>query len=108
MTKNQVLVVFCTCPPTFDVKKLAVELIEQKFAACVNVVPKITSIYPWKGQICEENEVLLVIKTTEKAYPKLQSRILARHPYEVPEILALPTTTGFAPYLQWVKTNIGF
>lgn len=105
--KNSVQIVFCTCPPTLNAQKLARELVEQKLAACVNIIPKITSVYTWKDQIFEENEILLMIKTTQKAYPKLETWIRQQHPYEIPEIIALPIIAGFEPYLQWILTHIG-
>lgn len=105
--KNSIRIVFCTCPPTLDVHKLAHELVEQQLAACVNIIPKITSVYTWKDQIFQEDEILLMIKTTEKAYPRLEVWIRQHHPYEIPEIIALPIIAGFDPYLKWILTHIG-
>lgn len=107
MLKNPVRIVFCTCPPTLDVQQLARTLVEQKLAACVNILHNISSVYTWKDTLCEENEILLIIKTTEKAYPTLESWIREHHPYEVPEILALPVVAGFEPYVRWIGDNVG-
>ena len=71
-------------------------------AACVNVLPEIRSIYRWQGETCEEAEVLMIAKTTAQAYPQLERWLQAQHPYEVPEVLALPAAAGSPGYLQWV------
>ncbi len=81
---------------------IARTLVEEKLVACVNMVPRIRSIYRWKGEICDEEEQLLIMKTRSELYPALQSRIRQIHSYEVPEIIAFPVTDGLSDYLNWV------
>jgi periplasmic divalent cation tolerance protein len=76
--------------------------VQERLAACVNVVPGLTSIYQWKGKICRDAEILLVIKTRRARLPALIRRVRAMHPYSVPEVIALPLAGGSAPYLSWV------
>ena len=97
------LVVLCTTPSMELAKILATTLVKEKLAACVNIIPKMISIYQWDDEICEDQELLLIIKTTEKKYPRLQSRILATHHYEVPEIIALPIGKGSPAYMEWIE-----
>jgi len=81
---------------------IARTLVEEKLVACVNMVPRIRSIYRWKGEICDEEEQLLIMKTRSELYPALQSRIRQIHSYEVPEIITFPVTDGLSEYLNWV------
>lgn len=83
-------------------EKIATTIVKEKLAACVNIVPKIKSVYSWKNKICREEEFLLLIKTRSSLYPKLEKRILEIHPYETPEIIQLPIQKGFAGYLNWI------
>jgi periplasmic divalent cation tolerance protein len=80
-------------------------LIERKLAACVNILPGLRSIYMWKGVRESAEEQLLIIKTTTAAYPILEQAILELHPYELPEIIAVPLVAGLPGYLAWVKQN---
>ncbi len=83
-------------------ERIARALVEERLAACVNLVPAVRSIYRWKGEVCDEGELLLWIKTREARFPELQERVRSLHPYEIPEIIALPLSQGFPPYLSWV------
>jgi periplasmic divalent cation tolerance protein len=103
---SEVLTVLCTCPDTDTAKSLAAGLVEQGLAACVNVLPEIRSIYRWRDEIHDEGEVLLLAKTSRQAYASLESWLLEHHPYEVPEVLALPVQAGAADYLDWVLSEI--
>ncbi|MBI4356472.1 MAG: divalent-cation tolerance protein CutA [Gammaproteobacteria bacterium] len=96
-------VVLCTVPSKFDVKNLASHLVGQHLAACVNIIPKIHSIYTWKGKIENDDEQLLIIKTTKACFSSLVREIRAQHPYKVPEIIALPISEGWPDYLQWLR-----
>lgn len=96
-----------TCPDAEVGKRLARELLQEKLVACVNVLPGVTSLYWWEGQIQEDSEVLLVLKTTEERLATLKERLPQLHPYSVPELLALPVQDGLAPYLQWVAESVG-
>ena len=103
-SSDDVAVVYCTAPSPEVARSLARHLVEEprKLAACVNVLPGVTSIYKWKGKIEEDSEVLLIIKTRKKLLPALTEEIKAKHPYEVPEVLALPAIGGSESYLRWL------
>ncbi|MBB5351224.1 uncharacterized protein involved in tolerance to divalent cations [Haloferula luteola] len=99
---TEVLVVLCTFPHGESARQIGAALVEKQVAACVNLLPVVMSIYQWEGKTCEEAEVLAVIKTTRAAYPELQAALLAVHPYETPEVVALPVVDGSPGYLEWV------
>lgn len=100
---SDAIVVLCTCPDNTSARQLAQTLLSEKLAACVNLIPQVTSLYYWQGKMEESQEVQLVIKTRRTMFGVLQERLLAIHPYEVPEILALPILCGNPAYLQWVQ-----
>ncbi|TBH20598.1 divalent-cation tolerance protein CutA [Thermus thermamylovorans] len=100
-------VVLITAPNEEVARTLARALVEERLAACVNLVPGLTSIYRWQGEVVEDQEVLLIVKTTTFAFPRLRERVLALHPYGVPEILALPVAEGHQAYLDWLRENVG-
>jgi periplasmic divalent cation tolerance protein len=91
------LVVLVTAPSAEKAAELARTLVEERLAACGNVVPGLRSIYRWEGQVQDEPEALLVLKTTRSRFEALRERVLALHPYEVPEVIALPVEVGSAP-----------
>lgn len=102
------LVVLCTVPDGETGASMAQMLVENSYAACVNVVPGMTSFFAWEGKINRENECLLVIKTTASSYINLEKAIEESHPYDVPEIIALPVTVGSEKYLSWIrKSTVG-
>ena len=80
-------------------------LVEERLAACVNLVPTVRSIYRWQGAVSDDTECLALIKTTAERYSALAQRVLALHPYEVPELIALPVATGHAAYLAWLAAS---
>jgi len=88
-------------------ERIAATVVGERLAACVNIVPGLTSIYRWEGQVQRDAELLLLIKTRQAIYPLLESRIRALHPYQVPEIIALPIQAGSAAYLNWIAANTG-
>jgi periplasmic divalent cation tolerance protein len=96
------LVVLSTFPDAEKAAQVARVLVEERLAACVNLVPAVRSIYRWQGAIQDDAESLAVIKTTADRYPALASRLAELHPYDVAEILALPLASGHAPYLAWL------
>lgn len=99
------LVVLVTCPTQRIAQKLAHVLVERRQAACVNVIPGLTSIYRWEGKICRDTETLLVIKTRQMRLPVLTRLIKSLHPYSIPEVLAIPVVGGSASYLSWVHNS---
>ena len=98
----EALVILCTCPDEGTAERIARELVGARLAACVNQLGGVRSTYRWKGVLQSEPEVLLAIKTVRSRYPELEMRLKALHPYEVPEIIALPVLAGAAPYLAWL------
>lgn len=100
------ITVMTTCPDETTAAQLARRLVEERLAACINRVPGVRSTYAWEGVVHDDAEVLLVIKTTVAAVGTLSARIMELHPYEVPEILALPVIGGSERYLQWLGLNV--
>ncbi|OGQ48050.1 MAG: cation tolerance protein CutA [Deltaproteobacteria bacterium RIFCSPLOWO2_02_FULL_46_8] len=99
------IVTLSTIDSEKEAKKIAKALVESHLAACVNIIPKITSIYEWKEEICEEEELLLVIKTQQNRLEELKATLEELHPYEVPELIVLPITDGLPDYLSWLLAN---
>jgi periplasmic divalent cation tolerance protein len=97
-----VLLCLSTAPDLASARGLADALVGEGLAACVNLVPGLQSIYRWHGQVERNDEVLLLIKTTRTCLPALQDRIVALHPYELPEVLAVESAGGLPAYLDWV------
>ena len=104
-TKDAALVVLCNCPDVKVASTLAHAMVEANLAACVNLLPETQSVYRWEGRIETAQEVPLLIKTTQARYAALEAWLAEQHPYDVPEIIALPVSVGFAPYLQWLTAN---
>jgi periplasmic divalent cation tolerance protein len=99
------LLVLTTCPGSITAKKIANDLVLEKLAACVQVIPGVQSFFRWVGKVDNSEEILLIIKTTSDRYPQLESRIAALHPYELPEIITLPINGGLEGYLKWIEAN---
>lgn len=99
------ILVLSTCPGSISAKKIAQNLVTEKLAACVNIVPNVQSIFSWVGKMETAKEHLLVIKTTLDRYDDVEKRIKKLHPYELPELIAVPIQTGLASYLDWISTN---
>ena len=100
------LVCFVTLPSKDAAGAMAQKLVEERLAACVNVVGEVRSIYRWEGKICDEGEALCVIKTTAQAFEKLRARIVELHSYSVPEIIAVPIVAGHQPYFDWLAGQV--
>ena len=96
------LVVLVTAPSADQAASLGRTLVGERLAACGNVVPGLRSIYRWEGKVQDEPEALLVLKTTRARFAALRERALDLHPYDVPEVLALPVEAGSAAYLEWI------
>lgn len=101
----ETLLVFTNLPDTDSAHTLAAWLVEKRVAACVNIMAPCTSLYRWEGKLEEAEEIPLLIKTTRGRYPALEAAILDAHPYELPEIVAVPITQGLPGYLSWVATE---
>jgi periplasmic divalent cation tolerance protein len=100
---SQVLLCYCTCPNAESAKHLAEVLVGEALAACVNRLSGIQSTYRWKGEVTTNTEELLLIKTTVGQFEALKERLLAVHPYELPELIAVPVERGHTAYLDWVR-----
>jgi periplasmic divalent cation tolerance protein len=98
---NQLIVILCTVPDEATAEKLATGLVEERLAACVNAVPGVRSFYRWQGKIEAETEIQLLIKTRSERFDELAAWISAHHPYDVPEIIAIPADRVSNAYLAW-------
>jgi len=105
-SKNAVAMVFCTFPNRESACQTGTVLLESQVVACVSIVPGVESIYRWKGEIQRENEVLVMLKTTREKLDDLEAALQNLHPYDVPEIIALPLMAGAKSYLDWVRNEI--
>lgn len=99
------LICFCACPDRATAERIATTLVEERLAACVNILPGMRSVYRWEGRVEAVDEVLLLVKTSAGAYPVLQARLTALHPYELPELLAVEPAAGLPAYLDWVAAE---
>lgn len=107
MSNEEVLLVLTNLPDRASAQRVAQALIENRAAACVNILAECASVYRWQGKVETASEIPLLAKTTRSAYPRLEATIRAHHPYELPEIVAVPLATGFSGYLQWVAEETG-
>ena len=98
--------IFVTAASRKEAKKIANHLVQQKLAACVQVLPGMESTYAWKKKICYDREVLLIIKSRKQLFSRLEKAIRKLHSYDVPQIVALPIIQGSSAYLQWMKSNL--
>ena len=103
---DEALVVITTVEKAQDSEQIARQLVERELAACVQVIAPIVSIYRWQGQLEQAREQLLLIKTTRAAYGELEAALKQLHPYQTPEIIALPVTSGSADYLAWLNDSV--
>ncbi|HEX21958.1 MAG TPA: divalent-cation tolerance protein CutA [Chromatiales bacterium] len=100
------LLIYCTCPDQGSAQSIANTLVDKGLAACVNILPGVYSVYRWEGKRENAQEHLLTIKTLHSAYETLEQAIVEMHPYELPEIIAVPITHGLAGYLAWIDENV--
>ena len=96
------LLILTNCPDEAVANAIALAVVEEGLAACVNLLPRVQSIYRWQGVVESASEVPLLIKANAANYPALEQRIAELHPYELPEIIALPITRGLPAYLNWL------
>jgi periplasmic divalent cation tolerance protein len=96
-------IIYSTIGTVGDAKKIAYSLVEEKLVACVNIIPNITSVYRWQGRIEEENESILIAKTTEVNVEKTIQKMQELHPYDLPDIIAISIIDGLEEYLNYIK-----
>ena len=104
--ENDKMIAFCTCPDEATASRLAHLVITEKAAACVNIVSGVRSTYVWQGSIVDDAEILLMIKTRAGVFDRLNQLISQHHPYEIPELVALPIVAGADPYLAWLGESL--
>lgn len=104
---SKVSIVLVTAGTAEEAALIGRTLVEERLVACVAIVPRIRSIYRWKGEICDEEEHLLVMKTQSGLFPDVQSRVRQIHSYEVPEIIMCSVEAGMPEYLEWILENTG-
>ena len=102
MNDTGMLCALCSCPDTETAHALAEQLVGNHLAACVNVIPSVTSFFQWEGRLEKDSEVLLIIKCAERSWQDLHDFLAAEHPYDNPEIIALPVCQGSNSYIDWV------
>lgn len=104
---TELRVVLMTAPTPALARDMAAVAVTEKLAACANIVPGIVSIYEWEGELTEDQELMIVFKTTVERFPALRDRMLELHPYDLPEVLSLQPDDGHVDYLNWVMTATG-
>ncbi|MBM4354488.1 MAG: divalent-cation tolerance protein CutA [Deltaproteobacteria bacterium] len=105
MSEDPVVVLVTT--PADRASEIASHLVQNRLAACVNIIPDIRSVFRWQENIEEDRECLLVIKSTRQSFEAVSLAVRENHPYTVPEIIALPIVDGYDGYLNWVRENVG-
>jgi periplasmic divalent cation tolerance protein len=103
---DQVILAFTTCPDEATAQTLAAALVQERLAACVNRIAGLRSTYFWDARLQDDSEILLIMKTTTGRLGELQARLTALHPYELPELLAIPVAGGNERYLDWVRMGV--
>lgn len=100
------LLVYCTCPEDTTAAQIASALVEERLAACANRIPAMSSTFRWQDKVQTNSEVQLILKTTDRVYPALERRILELHPYQLPEVLAVPIYGGLPGYVEWIIDSV--
>lgn len=103
---NDYILILNTCPDLSEAKRIASVLVESGVSACVNIIPNIASVYRWKGLVEYQEECLLIIKSRADCFPAVRDKILGQHPYELPEVIAVPLVDGFDKYLRWIDSAL--
>ena len=104
---TELLTVFMTAPDVEVAERLGRILVEERLIACANVVQDVISLYRWEGEVQRDSEALVIMKTTADALAALEARAVELHPYDVPEVLALPVVGGHGSYMDWVRAEVG-
>jgi len=105
--RDDVAIVLVTVPDEACAERVAAALVREEIAACVNVVPGVVSHYRWQGRLERDAEILLIAKTVRARVAALVERVKALHPYDVPEVVAVPVVDGYGDYLSWVRASVG-
>lgn len=103
---SKIVYAYITCKNKSEAKKIGKILLQERLAACMNILDNMTSIYWWEGKIQEENETVLIAKTTKKLFPKLSKKVKSIHSYKVPCILQIPIADGNKEYVKWLELNL--
>jgi len=98
-------VVMVTVGDPDEAQRIASDVVKEHLAACCNMIPGVSSVFRWQGQVCREKEILLLMKTPRAKFEALRQRVLELHSYDVPEVIALPIEKGHTPYLDWVRVE---
>ena len=101
------IIVLITCANKEEAEKIASSLVEEKLAACVNMIDGVKSVFHWQGKLDKAEEILLIAKTQEQKLPAIIDKVKSLHSYEVPEVIALPIEGGSAAYLKWIDGSLG-
>jgi periplasmic divalent cation tolerance protein len=104
---DEVVVVYSAFPSSEKAAEVARVLVEEQLVACVNIIPGVRSIYRWQAAVQDDSESLAILKTSRARFDELSSRLVQLHPYELPEVIALPLAAGHPPYLAWVVSSVG-
>jgi periplasmic divalent cation tolerance protein len=103
MKSSSEIIVIITASSEQEAKSIATALVEEKLAACINIVPAIHSIYWWEGKVCQDSEVMLIGKSVKSLFPSILHRVKSLHSYQVPEIISFPISDGLPEYLSWIN-----
>jgi periplasmic divalent cation tolerance protein len=108
MTTNSspYLLIYISCDSEETAREIARTLVQEQLAACVNILPNVQSVYRWQGELETASEYLLTVKTRQEAFSALRERVCKLHPYELPEIIAVPIVAGLEPYLNWITESV--
>jgi len=104
--KNGKIIIYITASSMEEGNKIAKQLVEKRLAACCNIIPEIKSLYWWEGKICEDKEVLILVKTVKEAFGKIVEEVKKIHSYDVPEIICSPIEDGYNDYLNWIEKEV--
>ncbi|MEJ2482414.1 MAG: divalent-cation tolerance protein CutA [Gemmatimonadota bacterium] len=104
--RERVIAVFLTGPTRDQLEALATRLVEERLAACVNILPDLTSVYRWRGRVERDTEALAIVKTVARLLPRLEARVRDLHSYDLPEVLAIESVGGSRAYLDWIVDSV--
>ena len=103
---DEPIMVFMTAASVDEANRLADTLVDQRLAACVQIMQEMNSVFRWQGKVETQREVLLIVKTLNSKFPEIEREVVKLHSYETPEIVAIPLSAGSGPYLEWLKASV--